>query len=290
VKGNFTAMNPPPILSIVTVTLNAGDDLASTARSVAEQTFTDYEHIIKDGGSQDGSIQALERTSRLRILKETDAGIYDAMNQALAACRGSYVLFLNSGDRFTSPATLALVAKALVEGTADLIYCDFIHGELDIKIATPPHLTPFYLFRTNICHQVCFFRRSCYERARPFDTSFRIAADHEFLARAVLTKGIRAVHLPLTAIWYKGFGFSRRADVRERHDVELARIRGLYFTRFQRNAFSVILGLTLPGFRRAIHDMPLLRPLSRPYATFVNSLYSLVARAKRFRASNHDAK
>jgi glycosyltransferase involved in cell wall biosynthesis len=278
-----------PLLSIVTVTLNAGKDLASTVQSVAEQTFTGYEHLIKDGGSHDGSIQDLQGSARLSLLVETDAGIYDAMNQAILACRGAYVLFLNAGDRFTSPGTLALVAGALASGSADLMYCDFIHGELNLKMTNPRHLTPFYLFRTNICHQACFYRRSCFDSMR-FDTSFRIAADHDFLARAVLTNGIRSEHLSLTAIWYKGSGFSRRPDVWTRHRAELARIRSRYFTPLQRLAFAVMLGLTLPQFRRAIQDVPFLRPLRRPYSTLVNAAYSLAARARRLGINRDDAK
>ena len=91
-----------PFFSVVTVTLNAAEKAAQTARSVLEQTFGDYEYIVKDGGSTDDTVRKLRELGSFNIQVCRDSGIYNAMNQALRCCSGKYVCFLNAGDVFTS--------------------------------------------------------------------------------------------------------------------------------------------------------------------------------------------
>ena len=98
-----------PMFSILVVSLNPGGKLVETVRSVAKQTDRDYEVIVKDGGSKDGSLDALRAylqesgtPQQVRILEQPDTGIYDGMNQATRAARGEYNYFLNCGDKCTS--------------------------------------------------------------------------------------------------------------------------------------------------------------------------------------------
>src|ERR687883_1909022 len=100
-----------PLFSIVTVTLNCAEDAEHTAQSVVAQTFTDYEYIVKDGGSTDGTVERLRAFEKPQIYVSPDQGVYSAMNQALAACSGIYVCFLNAGDLFATPETLTRVAE-----------------------------------------------------------------------------------------------------------------------------------------------------------------------------------
>lgn len=93
--------------SIVVVSLNPGEKLVPTLKSVLDQDYGNFEIIIKDGGSTDGSVEKLEELpadSRIRFFREPDKGIYDGMNQALAHARGRFLLFLNCGDGFTAEA------------------------------------------------------------------------------------------------------------------------------------------------------------------------------------------
>ena len=78
-----------PLFSIVTVTLNCVGQIEETVRSVQTQTCTDYEYLVKDGGSTDGTIDRLRALGVDRIYSGADAGIYDAMNQAIALCQAS---------------------------------------------------------------------------------------------------------------------------------------------------------------------------------------------------------
>ena len=99
--------------SIVVVCLNPGEKLTETVNSILSQQYGNYEIIIKDGGSADGSLEKLPADSRIRLLTCKDSGIYDAMNQALPMITGQYVLFLNCGDLFYNDTVLFDMAKVI---------------------------------------------------------------------------------------------------------------------------------------------------------------------------------
>ena len=93
-----------PVFSILVVCLNPGDKLRTTLESIREQTFRNYEVIIKDGLSSDGSLdfvkEVTEEFPSLRMIRKKDGGIYDAMNQVVQEAEGRYLYFLNCGDKF----------------------------------------------------------------------------------------------------------------------------------------------------------------------------------------------
>ena len=101
-----------PFFSIVVVALNPGERLKKTLDSIGNQTFTDYEVILKDGGSTDDSLEKLkqdgyfENKNQIVIQQKKDESIYDGMNQAVSLVTGRYVLFLNCGDYFYSDRVL----------------------------------------------------------------------------------------------------------------------------------------------------------------------------------------
>lgn len=109
-----------PMFSILMVSLNPGDKLVETMRSVIRQSYRDYEVVVKDGGSKDGALEALRGylneqgcQDRVRILEQPDTGIYEGMNQATQAARGEYFYFLNCGDAFASDQVLAQAAEEI---------------------------------------------------------------------------------------------------------------------------------------------------------------------------------
>ena len=99
--------------SIIVVCLNAGDKLHKTIESILSQTESDYEIVVKDGGSTDGSVKTLLTDDKMRVYCEADTGIYDAMNQALSHAKGEYVCFLNCGDYFYDRTVLKQVRQQL---------------------------------------------------------------------------------------------------------------------------------------------------------------------------------
>ena len=172
------------LFSIIVVCLNPGGKLQATLDSIRQQSFTDYEVILKGGGSIDGSVDHwvqgdAQDGGRIRFFQEKDSGIYDAMNQAAARAEGEFVLFLNCGDTFADGMVLARTAEAVSvqkkEG-ADLgrlvLYGDTLGEKQGVLIASPPRITGFTCYRNIPCHQSCFYGRAlCLEK--PYDLRYR---------------------------------------------------------------------------------------------------------------------
>jgi glycosyltransferase involved in cell wall biosynthesis len=115
-----------PLVSIITINLNNAVGLELTIKSVISQVLDDYEYLIIDGGSQDDSLDIIKNysTSNLFWLSEPDRGVYDAMNKGISKSRGSYLLFLNSGDSFLNENSLQILVDN--SNGEDLIYGDLI--------------------------------------------------------------------------------------------------------------------------------------------------------------------
>ena len=112
-----------PLFSIITITFNAESTLPATLRSVERQSFTDYEYLIVDGASTDGTV-ALARASRAvtSVTSEPDRGLYDAMNKGLHRATGRYLVFLNAGDALHESDTLQKIARSIEETDPDIVY------------------------------------------------------------------------------------------------------------------------------------------------------------------------
>ncbi len=181
------------MISIITITYNAERWLERTMRSVLAQTCTEYEYIIVDGGSKDGTVDIIKRlepefAGRLHWKSEPDKGLYDAMNKGIARAKGDFVWFVNAGDEIYAPDTLAHVVAAATDDT-DIVYgkaC--IVNAVGIKVSehhkpTPPDLQRKHLLNgLVVCHQAILVRRMM---AGTYNTEFRICADYEWVVRAV---------------------------------------------------------------------------------------------------------
>lgn len=209
-----------PLISIVTITYNAGSVLAPTMRSVKEQTFTDYEHIIIDGASKDNTLEVARSLGgdRLRILSEPDRGLYDAMNKGLHMARGRYVLFLNAGDAFHSPTVLAAYGSEAAKG-ADIIYADTVivdagRNVIGKRHLSAPALLSFSSFSKGmlVCHQAFMVRRAI---APDYDLRYRFSADYDWTVRCIkATKPGRCVNLNMAAIDYLSDGLTDKNKLR----------------------------------------------------------------------------
>lgn len=219
-----------PFLSIITVCFNAEATIEPTLRSVAEQSFRDFEHIIQDGASSDGTLRLVEQfgNDHTRLESKPDKGLYYAMNEALDRATGRYVVFLNAGDTFHSPDTLRLIHDA-VESAADrdpgVIYGQTLLVDADRKVIGPRHLTaPEHLsFRSFangmvVCHQAFFALR---ELAPHFDTSYRFSADYDWCIK-ILQKSKCNLYLPDYLIDYLHEGVTtanHKKSLRERFNI-----------------------------------------------------------------------
>ena len=146
--------------SIIVVCLNPGTKLNQTLDSILAQTCPDFEVIVKDGGSRDGSIESMRTDGRIHLYQEPDHSIYEAMNQAVSHVTGDYILFLNCGDLFYDKEVLAHTAQFMEQHPMKLqgiYYGDTYSAKTDTKISSPPRITGFVCYRNIPCHQSCFY-------------------------------------------------------------------------------------------------------------------------------------
>ena len=247
-----------PFFSIITICLNAGDCLLQTIDSVLMQCFTDFEIIVKDGFSNDGSFEKVPDNEKVWKVQKKDSGIYDAMNQALAHTNGQYVLFLNAGDFFYDSSVLGSFYEAIINNnTPGLIYCDYKTTGLGEYVQSPPKLSKFFLFRTMLCHQVCMIKQEFYDSIGAFDTTFKVDADYDFLLRLLIIKKARYKHIQMLGIIYTSNGFSAQNRVLAKEEVKI--IRKKYFQN-EYLIYNLLLILTLPSFRNKIANSSGLAP------------------------------
>jgi len=183
-----------PLFSIITVTYNAAGTIERTLQSVAMQTCKDYEHLIVDGASKDGTVrlaqhyQQLAAEGRVVIVSEPDKGLYDAMNKAIRLAKGKYLCFLNAGDKLHAADTLVHVAEAaaddvgIIYGNTDIV--DDASRFLRHRHLTPPDKLTWHSFRSGmlICHQTFYVRRQI---TQLYDLSYRFSADFDWCIRCM---------------------------------------------------------------------------------------------------------
>lgn len=169
--------------SIVTVVWNDCVGVIRTLQSVFSQSWPDYEYIVQDGASSDGTSDVLRRYAHWidHLSIEPDDGIYDAMNRALDKATGDYILFLNAADFFVDPYVLEKAAR-LIDPDKDDIFVGRAVRDEDGKLHDFRPPTQFWAGST--CdHQSTFIRRDLMQRLR-YDTRYRISGDLEFFTRA----------------------------------------------------------------------------------------------------------
>ena len=181
------------MISIITITYNAERWLERTMRSVLAQTCKDYEYIIVDGASKDGTVDIIKRLEpefegRLSWKSEPDKGLYDAMNKGIARAKGDFLWFVNAGDEIYAPDTLAHIVAAATDDT-DIVYgkACIVNAE-GVKVSEHHKVTPSDLQRKHllnglvVCHQAILVRRSIADK---YNTDYRICADYEWVVKAV---------------------------------------------------------------------------------------------------------
>lgn len=204
-----------PRLSIITVTLNNKDGLARTLNSVRNQSMQEFEYVVIDGASTDGSREFLASNSGViaKYISEPDKGIYDAMNKGIRMASGEYLLFLNAGDTFITNNSLLELFSFPWKG--DFLYADvrIVDRFRSREKQYPPTISPLFLYIDTICHQTQVIRRDLFSKIGMYDIRTKIVADYDFLVKAFFTKNIIFQHVPYTLTNYNLFGISAHPSV-----------------------------------------------------------------------------
>jgi len=236
-------------ISVVTAAWHAAATLGDTMESVLAQRLekasdgtigpekhTDIrvEHIVVDGGSDDGTVEMLKSMEarysdagmELRWVSEPDRGIYDAMNKGIGMATGDVVGLLNSDDFYSSPYVLARVAEEF--GRRDSGDVDAIYG--DVHYVSPENLSRtvrnyssegFRRWKMRMgympAHPSFYCRKNVYERHGAFDIAFRVAADFENLLRLIYINRISMRYIPMDFVTMRTGGASSSGMSSHRH-------------------------------------------------------------------------
>ena len=203
-------------LSIITVTYNSLHTLKDAYASLCAQNFTQWEWVVQDGGSSDGTQQWLEglADARISLVSEKDSGIYDALNKAVRRAKGEWIGLLHSDDVYPHDNVLFEVVEAM-EGQ-DAIYGDLKYVQAADTTKVLRHwksgtFSPTLLQKGWMPpHPTLFLRKEVYARVGEFDTQFKIAADYDFILRVFQLAHLKIQYLPQVLMLMRQGGASSK--------------------------------------------------------------------------------
>lgn len=220
-------------LSIITINFNNRDGLALTLGSIAAQSYRDFECIVVDGGSGDGSLEVIHQHQCLlsRCVSEADSGRYHAMNKGLELARGEFCLFLNSGDFLEGPQILSRVFGETY--SEDILYGDLLFQSKDGRRALgslPDSLSLPYLYFQKVWHPATFIRTDLLRRLGGYQERYQIAADYDFFFHAIAIEKVKCRRLPFPISVYDTHGISSQPASAVQVQAERAAIHHAYLS------------------------------------------------------------
>lgn len=207
--------------SIITINFNNKDGLRKTIESVIHQTYCDFEYIVIDGGSTDGSVDIIKEYSRhiTYWISEPDKGIYNAMNKGIKAAHGDYLNFMNSGDKYHTSTVLEDIAA--MNADDDFIIGGYYDCDRKIPYMIPAQeVTLLTLLKHTINHQATFIKRCLFEK-RLYDENYIVMADAKFNFQSIIFDNCSVKLADYLVADYDFNGISSNYDIykKERHKM-----------------------------------------------------------------------
>jgi len=204
--------NSMPKLSIITINLNDAIGLEKTILSIVNQNFVDFELIVIDGGSVDGSVEVIKKyVHKITYWQsESDNGIYHAMNKGIAKARGEYCFFLNSRDYLVNQKVLEnLFVNDLKEDVifGNLLIVDHEQNVIG-KAKGKDDITFIDVYNNLIKHQASFIKKDLFNKFGFYNEKLRIIADWEFLLRTIFHANCSVKYFDIDISCYDNHGIS----------------------------------------------------------------------------------
>ena len=241
------------ILSIITINRNNAAGLEKTMRSVAAQIGGDFEYVIIDGASTDGSVEVIRSFEasfgeRLKWISEPDKGIYNAMNKGIGMATGDYLQFLNSGDSLVSDD----ITKRMTEALKSKGYPSILYGNMlkDIpggkamrdRCFAGRDISFLGFYTGSLNHSSTYIRRSLFNRYGMYDEDFKIVSDWKWFLQAIILEGEMPVYVDIDVTLFDMNGISEKnkaLDKTERRRVLSELIPSTILADYDRWALSI---------------------------------------------------
>lgn len=208
-----------PFFTIIIPTYNSVQTIRKAINSIVRQSFDDYEIIVVDGLSKDGTVRVLGEMGleKMTVHSEPDAGIYDAMNKGIRMAKGKWLYFLGSDDQLYNENVLAEIHRICSQTTTKFIHGNvFISGEVSWANGQKIYGGPFDLKRillTNICHQAIFYNREfIVDNGLAYNLKYRILADWDFNIRCRSLTEFTFVDLVIATFYAGGLSTTQAKD------------------------------------------------------------------------------
>lgn len=217
-----------PKISIITINYNNYLGLQKTVESVTSQTWQEFEYIVIDGGSTDGSADFIESQSETidYWVSEPDKGIYNAMNKGIAKASGDYLLFLNSGDVLYNDNVLLETKKSLLLDM-DIVYGDlWIIGEQGkgFRNRYPDFIDFPFLKQTSLGHPSTFMKKKLFYTYGLYRTDLKIVSDWAFFVKVFCRHKVSHIKIDhIIATFYEG-GLSTSTVYHQQHFEERKKV------------------------------------------------------------------
>lgn len=214
-------------LTIITINRNNAVGLENTMQSVLSQTYKDFEYIVIDGASMDGSVDVIHRFAnqfgdQLKWVSEPDKGIYNAMNKGIRMATGEYIMILNSSDEIVAPTVVEEMMAVLNRcGGTEILLGNIVQKgkkrkkkfHREVLEPIPVDASMFTFYRGTIPHDAAFIRRDVFEKYGYYDESLKICSDWKLFLNAIALGGITPLHVDIDMVLFDMSGISESCGI-----------------------------------------------------------------------------
>jgi glycosyltransferase involved in cell wall biosynthesis len=282
-----------PLVSIITVVLNAERSIERCVKSVIAQTYKNIEYIVVDGGSTDGTLNILKKyRNHINILiSEKDNGVYDAMNKGYRISHGDYIIMLNSDDFFT-PDAIELSVNTILEQKADYSGAQayIIDQNSSIKYIYWPNCfdKTAYIAQNPCAHETLLVSRKAYDDIGGYNTKYKIAADLKFELE-LISRGYVVAKIEKPILYFTDGGMSSNEEAARKELIEiLADYLPLPKNYIEGLILLINKGIPSENCIRALTDQAMLRnlPIEVISYLFVNLYYKYMKELNKCHENN----
>lgn len=232
-------------ISIITVTFNSASTLEQTILSVIDQSYSNIEYIIIDGGSTDDTLQIIEKYKNKisKVISEKDKGLYDALNKGIKMATGDVIGFLHSDDIYINKQVIEKYATLFTKVSCDAVYADLFYvdrnnlDKITRKWKSVTYSEGAFINGWMPPHPTFFVRKNVYEKYGKFNLELKSAADYELMLRFIHKYKIKISYLPEFVVKMRVGGKSNEtvtnrvnANLEDRRAWEMNNLKPRFYT------------------------------------------------------------